>query len=170
MITRPDTSEFADYYLTYVSKVPDGDIRRTLRDQAGTAAAMLEAISPSKAAYRYAPDKWSVRQVLSHINDTERVFTFRAFWFARGFEPALPSFDQDEAVKTALADGRDWDGLVHEFKAIRSATLDLFDSLDNEAWARKGMASGNPFTTRALAWITAGHVEHHLRLLHERYL
>jgi hypothetical protein len=170
MITRPDRSEFADYYQTYVSKVPDGDIRRTLRDQAGTAAAMLEAISPSKASYRYAPDKWSTRQVLSHISDTERVFAFRAYWFARGFPTELPSFDQDDAVKTALADERDWDGLVQEFRAVRAASLALFDSLDPAAWARSGIARGNPFTVRALAWITAGHVEHHLRILHERYL
>lgn len=170
MISRPDPTEYAEYYHTYVSKVPEGDIRRTLRDQAGTAAAMFEAISPSKAGFRYAPDKWSIRQVLSHINDTERVFTFRAFWFARGLPAELPSFDQDECVRMALADERDWDGLVHEFRAIRSASLDLFDSLDTVAWTRKGVASSNPFTVRALAWITAGHVEHHIRLLHERYL
>jgi hypothetical protein len=98
------------------------------------------------------------------------VFTFRAFWFARGLEPALPSFDQDEAIKGAVADEREWPGLIHEFSAIRSATIDLFDSLDTEAWQRRGVASGNQFTVRALAWITAGHVEHHLGLLRERYL
>jgi hypothetical protein len=170
MITRPEPGEFTEYYQTYVSKVPEGDIRRTLRDQAGTAAAMLEQISASKAGYRYAPDKWSIRQVLSHINDTERVFTFRAFWFARGFPTELPSFDQDDCVRTALADERDWEGLVQEFRAIRAASLALFDSLDTVAWSRQGVASGNRFTVRALAWITAGHVEHHLRGLHERYL
>jgi hypothetical protein len=170
MIARPDASEYAEYYSTYVSKVPDGDIRRTLRDQSRTAVALLEAIPEAKHGYRYAPDKWSVRQALSHINDTERVFAFRGYWFARGFPSELPSFDQDEAIQTALADERDWDGLVQEFKAVRSATLALFDSLDPEAWARAGVASGNRFTVRALAWITAGHVEHHVRIFHERYL
>lgn len=170
MNRRPDQSEFAEYYLTYVSKVPDGDIRRTLREQGLTARAMLEAIPAPKAGHRYGPDKWSIRQVVSHINDTERVFAFRAFWFARGLEPSLPSFDQDEAIKGAVADEREWPGLIHEFTAVRSATVDLFDSLDTEAWPRRGIASGNPFTVRALAWITAGHVEHHLGLLRERYL
>lgn len=167
---RPDHSEFADYYLTYVSKVPEGDIRSTLRDQAVAARAMLEQIPEARAGHRYGPDKWSIRQVVSHVNDTERLFTFRAFWFARALEESLPSFDQDEAIKQSGADQRDWAGLIHEFVSIRSATLDLFDSLDIDAWQRRGMASGNPFSVRALAWITAGHVEHHLRLLRERYL
>ena len=140
MIARPEPHEYAEYYNTYVSKVPEGDIRRTLRDQFHTTGAMLDAISASKAAYRYAPDKWSTRQVLSHINDTERVFAFRAFWFARAFPSELPGFDQDAAVTTALADERDWEGLVQEFRAVRSATLTLFDSLDPESWTRSGIA------------------------------
>lgn len=170
MNRRPDHSEFADYYQTYVSKVPDGDIRRTLREQAEAARAMLEQIPAPKAGFRYGPDKWSIRQVVSHINDTERIFAFRALWFARGLEGALPSFDQDEAIKGAVADDREWTGLIHEFTTVRAASIDLFDSLDPAAWSRQGIASGNPFTVRALAWITAGHVEHHLRLLRERYL
>jgi hypothetical protein len=167
---RPDDSEFAEYYRTYVRKVPEGDIRRTLREQADSAVAMLEQIPESMARHRYGPDKWSIRQVLSHVNDTERVFTFRAFWFARALAPALPSFDQDEAMRGAVADDRNWAGLIHEFKSVRAATIDLFDSLDSEAWSRHGIASDNHFTVRALAWITAGHVEHHLMLLRERYL
>ena len=170
MNSRPDSTEVADYYMTYVSKVPEGDIRRTLRDQALSTRHMLEQIPAPKAGHRYGPDKWSIRQVVNHVNDTERVFAFRAFWFARGLEPALPSFDQDEAVKRAVAEEREWTGLIHEFTSVRAATIDLFDSLDREAWLRRGVASGNPFTVRALAWITAGHVEHHLGILRERYL
>jgi hypothetical protein len=170
MKRRPDSSEFAEYYLTYVSKVPEGDIRHTLHEQAAAARAMLEQIPEARVSHRYGPDKWSIRQVVSHVNDTERVFTFRALWFARGLEPALPSFDQNDAIVGAGADDRDWAGLIHEFTSIRSATLDLFDSLGSDAWLRRGIASGNPFSVRALAWITAGHVEHHLGLLRERYL
>jgi hypothetical protein len=119
---------------------------------------------------RYASDKWSIRQVLSHINDTERLFVFRALWFARALDEPLPSFDQNVAIASAGADERSWRSHVDEFRAIRTATLSFFRHLPAEAWMRRGTASGNPFTVRALAYITAGHVTHHSRILRERYL
>ena len=118
----------------------------------------------------YAPDKWTIREVVSHINDTERMFVFRAMWFARGFDSALPSFDQDVAMRGAGADARTLASHVDEFRAVRDATVTLFRNLPDEAWALRGVASGNPFTVRALAYITAGHAAHHVRLLRERYL
>lgn len=120
--------------------------------------------------FRYAPDKWSIRQVMNHVNDTERVFVFRALWFARGFDEPLPSFDQDVAVTFAGADARSWASHLEEFATVRAATMTFFRSLPEGAANRNGIASGNPFSVRALAYIIAGHVEHHLKILRKRYL
>ncbi len=106
---------------------------------------------------------------MCHVNDTERLFAFRAFWFARGLDSSLPSFDQDAAVPLAGADARSWASHIEEFQAVRGATLTLFRGLPDDAWARRGIASGNPFTVRALAYICAGHVAHHVGVLKDRY-
>lgn len=132
--------------------------------------AFLSTISEEQSLHRYAPDKWSIREVLGHINDCERLFVMRAFWFARGFDTPLPSFEQDTAVRAAGADSHKWASHVEEFRAVRSATLAFFQNLPVEAWLRRGTASGNPFTVRALAYLVAGHATHHVRLLKERYL
>jgi len=170
MGTRPDASEAAEYYFTYINQVGDGDIRAILEQQSSEAETMLRGIGEETSLHRYAPDKWSMRQVLSHVNDTERAFVFRALWFARGFDSPLPSFDQNVAIAAAGADDRSWNSHVEEFRAIRSGTLAFFQSLPASAWARRGVASGYSFSVRALAYITAGHVNHHLRILRERYL
>jgi len=107
---------------------------------------------------------------VNHLTDTERLFVFRAFWFPRGFDTPLPSFDQNVAVAAAGADHRAWESLVEEFRAVRAATLTFFQSLPVDAWARRGVASGNPFTVRALAYLAAGHVIHHTNILWARYL
>ena len=132
--------------------------------------ALLHDISDEQSLTRYAPDKWSIREVVSHLNDTERLFVFRAFWFARGFDSPLPSFDQNVAVSTAGADQRPWRSHVEEFRTVRAATLTFFHELPADAWTRRGVASGNPFTVRALAYLSAGHVTHHTKILRERYL
>lgn len=170
MMRRPERSEFAEYYSTYVDKVPDGDIRQILENQSVEVPALLEAIPAAQADYRYAADKWSVREVLAHLNDCERLFVFRAFWFARGFGGPLPSFDQNVAMTTAAASQRSWAKHIDEFRAVRASTLALFRDLTADAWDRRGVASDNPVTVRALAYITAGHVTHHMALLRERYL
>jgi DinB superfamily len=108
--------------------------------------------------------------VVAHLNDCERLFVFRAFWFARGFTSPLPSFDQNVAMTAAGAQQRSWAGHIDEFRAVRAATLELFRNLPAEAWGRRGIASDNPFSVRALAYITAGHVVHHAAILNERYL
>jgi hypothetical protein len=168
-MTRPARSEAADYYFTYIDLVPDGDICALLRAQGGETLAMCHAIGEPQSLHRYAPDKWSIREVLGHINDCERMFVFRALWFARGFDTPLPSFDQHVAVRAAGSDAQAWARHVDEFRSIRAATLAFFEHLPPEAWDRRGVASDNPFTVRALAYIAAGHVIHHLRLLRERY-
>jgi hypothetical protein len=169
-MTRPQTSEFAEYYATYVNQVGDGDVRQTLARQAAEVPDWLRAIPDDRVGHRYAPDKWTIRQVLSHINDSERVFSFRAFWFARGFDSPMPSFDQAVAIPTAAADDRSWASHIAEFEAIRGTTLALVNHFPADAWDRRGIASGNPVTVRALVFIVAGHLEHHLRILRERYL
>lgn len=169
-IAPPDHTEFVPHFVTYVSQVPEGDIREILEAQASDTLDLLRGIPEDRSLHRYAPDKWTIREVVSHIADTERVFVFRAMWFARGFDTALPSFDQDVAIRGAGADGRSLASHVEEFRAVRDATITLFRNLPDEAWSRRGIASGNPVTVRALAYITAGHVAHHVRLLRERYL
>jgi hypothetical protein len=168
--TAPDRTEAAEYYFTYIDQVGDGDICRILDVQLAETLRLLQGISEDQSSHRYAPDKWSIREVLGHLNDTERLFVFRAFWFARGFDSPLPSFDQNVAVSTAGADARSWSTHVEEFRAVRAATLAFFQNLPADAWARRGVASGNAFTVRALAYVAAGHVAHHLRILRERYL
>jgi hypothetical protein len=166
----PDRNESAEYYFTYIDKVSSGDIRRTLETQSSETLALLREISDDGSLRRYAPDKWSIRQVVSHLNDTERLFVFRALWFARGFDSPLPSFDQNVAISAAVADERSWESHLDEFRAVRDATVTFFRNLPDDAWGRRGVASGNPFTVRALAYITAGHVTHHVAILRERYL
>ncbi|MGI9140479.1 MAG: DinB family protein [Gemmatimonadaceae bacterium] len=140
-----------------------------LEAQLDDTLALLDDFSEAQSLHRYAPGKWSARELMCHVNDTERLFAFRAFWFARGLDSALPSFDEDAAVPMAGADERSWASHIEEFQAVRAATLTLFRSLPDDAWARRGIASGNPFTVRALAYICAGHVAHHVEVLKDRY-
>jgi DinB superfamily len=171
MITAPpDRSEAAEYYFTYINQVPGGDICDVLEAQSIETVAFLRTISDERSLHRYGAGKWSIREVVSHVNDTERVFLFRAFWFARGFDNPLPSFDQDVAVRTAGADERSWPSHIAEFDSVRASTLALFQNLPPDSWTRRGIASDKPFSVRALAYITAGHVAHHIRILKERYL
>lgn len=168
-LTAHDRIEAAPYYFTYIDRVPAGDIVTVLGEQLDETVALLRAISEERSHHRYAPEKWSIREVLGHVNDTERVFVSRALWFARGFETPLPSFDQEVAASGAAADERSWASHVEEFRTIREATLTFFRNLPADAWAKRGVASDNPFNVRAIAFIVAGHLTHHLRILEERY-
>lgn len=170
MSGRPAASEFAAYYSTYVDLVTSDDVVSALEAQLDTTLGIVAGISEDKSLHRYAGDKWSVRQLLNHVSDTERVFVYRALWFARGFDTALPGFDQNVAVPTAAAEQFSWASHVEDFRAVRAATLTFFRNLPEEAWSRSGVASGNPVTVRALAYIIAGHVAHHMAVLEERYL
>ena len=170
MISRPERNEAAEYYYTYIDQVGDGDIRDLIEQQSAETLSVLRTIDEAQSRQRYAPDKWTIGEVASHVNDAERLFVFRAMWFARGFDSPLPSFDPDVAVSMTAADDRSWGSHVDEFRAVRAATLAFFDTLPADAWARQGVASGNTFTVRALAYIAAGHVTHHARILRTRYL
>lgn len=167
---RPEPSEYSEFMRGYIDQVGEGDVRTLLAVQAQEAAALFATVSEEASLVRYAPGKWSMRESLGHVNDTERVFAFRAAWFARALNAPLPGFNQDEAVVSAPGDALPWSTHVAEFAAVRAASLTLFQNLPDEAWARAGEASGHSFTVRAMAYIVAGHVAHHLRLFRERYL
>jgi hypothetical protein len=165
-----DRTEAADYYFRYIDQVVGDDICRVLEDQLPETLMLLRGISDQQSLHRYADGKWSIREVVSHLSDTERLFVFRAFWFARGFDSPLPSFDQNVAITAAAADNRSWASVVDEFETVRAATLTFFRGLPDDAWMRRGIASDSPFSVRAFAWIAAGHVVHHMAILRDRYL
>jgi uncharacterized damage-inducible protein DinB len=169
-VARPRPSEYAPFYAGYVAGVPDGDLITLLDDQAKETVALLGAISDEKSQHRYAPGKWSIGEVLGHITDAERVFTYRALTFARADAGPLPSFDENAWAAASSAGRRSMKGLLAEYRAVRAATLALFGALTEEEFARSGVASKNPVTVRALAYIVAGHERHHIRILRERYL
>ena len=170
MIGRPEEVEAAPYYFTYINQVMGDDAVGTIESQLEESVAFFLGISEENSLYRYEPEKWSIRQVLNHVTDTERAFAFRALWFARGFEARLPSYDQNVAASGAGADRIAWAAHVEEFRRVRLSTISLFRNMPGEAWMRSGIASDNPFSVRALAFIIAGHVTHHVTVLRQRYL
>ena len=170
MTGRPLPSEAAAYYFTYIDRVPGDDPLSEMDRQLEEAASLFAGISEEASRFRYQPEKWSLRQLLNHITDSERAFAFRALWFARGFAAPLPGYDQDIAAAGAAADDVAWADHVEEFRQVRPSTISLFRNMPAEAWSRTGIASDNPFTVRALAFIIAGHVAHHIAVMRERYL
>lgn len=168
-ISAPDRTEAADFYFTYIDKVAGEDVLAVLERQLEDVRSLRASITEERSLHSYAPGKWSAREVLSHMNDTERVFSFRAFWFARALEGELPSMDQDAGAKTARGNERSWASHGEEFRALRESSLALFQSLPADAWIRSGIASGSRVTVRALAYICAGHVAHHVGVLLDRY-
>src|ERR1700732_4160625 len=136
----PGPGEAASYYSTYIDRVSGGDIVDVIESQVQDTRALFRDTSEEKSLHRYAPEKWSIRQVLNHVNDTERVFAFRALWFARNFSGPLPSFDQNVGANAARADDYSWASHAQEFQRIRQATLAFFQNLPSEAWARCGVA------------------------------
>ncbi len=169
-IDRPMASEFAPYYQQYIQLITEGDVLGVLERQTDEALGTWGGLDEKRALLRYAPNKWSVKQVVGHVVDTERVFSLRALWFARGDPGPLPSMEQESWVPLAGFDARPLADLAEEYRAVRRATLLLFQGLDAEAYARRGIASGKEITVRAFPWLIAGHERHHLRVLQERYL
>jgi hypothetical protein len=170
MMGRPTELEAAPFYRRYIDQVVGDDPVLALERQLGEAFAVFEGISEERSQWRYEAGKWSMRAVLSHVNDAERVFGFRALWFARRFEGALAGFDQDVGAAEARADQVAWAAHVEEFRRVREATIALFRNMPEEAWLRSGVASEKTVSVRALAFISAGHAAHHLGILRERYL
>jgi uncharacterized damage-inducible protein DinB len=167
---RPGADEFAPYYATYIDKVQEADVLAVLASQQRTTAALLAGVSEEQAAYRYAPGKWTLREVVGHLSDAERIFTYRMLRIGRGDETPLASFDENAYVPAAEFERRPLAEVAAEFGAVRDATLALAHGLTEAAWARRGSASGKSFSARALAYIVAGHERHHVGVLRERYL
>ena len=167
---RPSAGEFAQYYGTYISRVPDGDITATLRSQNADTLSLLRGLSDTQAMFAYAPGKWNVKEVAGHLIDGERVFAYRALRIARNDSTPLPGFDENAYAKVGGHAGWTITDLAGEFEHVRISTLDLLGHLDEAAWLRQGTASGYGVSVRALAWIIAGHEIHHKAILRERYL
>jgi uncharacterized protein (TIGR03083 family) len=168
MLSRPDTTEYAEFYANYIALVPEGPILDFLAHQAGAYRQLLAGVSDAEAAAPTAPGKWSLKQILGHICDAERVMGYRALRFARGDQTELPGFEQDDYVREANSNARSAQDLLAEFENIRKATIALFGSLPPGADTRGGIANGNRMTVRALAYIAAGHAQHHYELLKAR--
>lgn len=167
---RPAPDEYAEYYQTYVERVPHGNIVLQIGAQVRETVTLLQGLSDEAAELRYAPEKWSIKEVIGHVCDTERVFAYRLMRIARGDETPLPTFDENAYVPNMRCDSRSLESLLDELRAVRSATIALEANLPPEAWTRAGTASGQRVTARAIAWIIAGHELHHRGILQERYL
>jgi uncharacterized damage-inducible protein DinB len=167
---RPQSNDYAPYYGKYVMLVPDGNFLEILESELQELKQLLEPLTDEQADFRYAPGKWSIKETLGHINDAERVFSYRILRIARGDQTPLPGFEQDDFVKVSNASSRKLSDLLEEFAAIRRATIALIRSLESAAWLRRGTASGQPISVLAIAFIIAGHVLHHQSIFEEKYL
>lgn len=170
VINRPEPTEYQPYYEKYVSLVPPGEILDTLEQQLDTTLTLLRSIPESKGGSRYAPGKWSIKELVGHLIDTERIFAYRALRFARHDQTPLPGFEQDDYIREAAFDECQLADLASEFEHVRRANLYLFRHLNAEAWQRHGVASLGEVSVRALAYIIAGHERHHREILKTRYL
>ena len=167
---RPKQNEYAPYYDTYIKKLDGNDIIKILSDQLKRTTNLLNSISEEKGNYSYADGKWSIKEMVGHLIDGERVFSYRALCIARGEQQPLPGFEQDDYVKIAQFDKRKLTSLVDEYKFTREADIALFKTFDEESKSRWGTASNNKVTVRALMFIIAGHEEHHINILKTKYL
>jgi hypothetical protein len=169
MLSRPSSGEYAAYYEKYVSLVSESDVLSVLDAQLGEVARVAGAVATGREHERYADGKWSIREVFGHLIDVERVFGYRAFCFSRGEAAALPSFDENAYVAQSGYDNRTVQDLLMEFTAIRSSNLAFLRHVSEDRSARVGTASGNPVTVRALAFMMAGHLRHHINGLRTSY-
>ncbi|MDU0199795.1 DinB family protein [Paenibacillus sp. MAH-36] len=170
MLKRPGKDEYAPYYEQYISKVTDEEYEVFLDRQRDEILALFGDIDEEKARYRYAPGKWSLKEVLGHITDTERVMSYRMLRISRGDSTLLPGFDQDVFVANTSFDELSIEDLLNDFKAVRQATLTLRRTIADSAWSRQANVSTFDITARGLAYVIAGHAEHHLTIVKERYL
>ncbi|HWZ84475.1 MAG TPA: DinB family protein [Terriglobales bacterium] len=168
-IGRPQAGEYNPYYDRYISLVQSDDIVGLLERQAPETAALFKSAN-AKADFRYALGKWSVKEMLGHVNDTERIMTYRALRIARGDKTPLAGFEQDDYVRDGNFAPRSLADMIEEFLAVRQATLSLFRHIDSETGARRGVANGDTVSVQALAYIVAGHELHHRNVLREKYL
>ncbi len=167
--TRPTGEEYASYYAGYVASVPDGNVIGALAEQGESFLRLVKNLDDARAGTAYEPGKWTIKEVILHIADAERIFAYRLLRIARGDQTPLAPFDEAAYTPMSQANTRPLDTLLGEFAAVRGATLALLRWLPDAAWTRRGIASGKDVSVRALAWISAGHAMHHERILRERY-
>ena len=166
---RPRPDEYDRAFERYVSRVPETDVLAALERQPAEVAAAFAAVSPERETFRYAPGKWTIREVVGHVLDAERVFGYRALAISRGDRASLPGFDEDDYAKTAGHGGRTLASLLDEMAGVRAGHVCLLRHLDDDAWGRVGTANSLPITPRAIAYILVGHVRHHMAVLAEKY-
>jgi hypothetical protein len=169
-IVRPEADEFYEYYGRYIDKVPDADLISLLREQAVETVTTLQGLTTQQANYAYAPGKWTVKEVVGHISDAERIFAYRALRISRRDQTPMESFDENSYVANADFGRRSLGDLLEELQVVRASTIHLAKSLDADALTRRGTASGHGITVRALFYIIAGHERHHMDIVRERYL
>jgi DinB family protein len=169
-MNRPLESEYAPYYQAYVAHVSEEEILPVLRSQLDALDVLLNRVTPERETYRYADGKWSIREIVGHLIDGERVFGYRAFCIARGENQDLPGFEQDDYIAAAHYDSIDLEDLLSELRLLRLANLAFMRNLDESEWAKVGTANTNQVSVRAIAFIMAGHLRHHMSVLRERYL
>jgi len=170
-IEKPNPDEFAPYAIRYIGLLPDdGLVLEHLRENAAETRRLLSPLPEEKLLYRYAEGKWTIKEVVQHITDDERIFAYRALRFARGDGTELPGFDQDDYAKASGANGRSIGSLLDEFDTVREGTISLFEGLGDETHLLSGVASGNPMSVRAIAYHIAGHELRHLNIIREQYL
>ncbi|MDM5234868.1 DinB family protein [Bacillus cereus] len=170
MQKRPGTNEYNPYYSTYIKLIPDGDITYILEQQMKETNLLLKDISDGGGHFRYAPNKWSIKEVIGHIADTERIMAYRLLSIARGEKAELPGYNDDMYVLRAVFDKQSMQDLLTNLTVVRQSTVHLLKSLDEDAWLQRGIANNSEVTVRALANIIAGHELHHLQIIKERYL
>ena len=169
-LRRPDVSEYPTSHAAYVQQAPEGDILEVLRKQSDEIQDLIGSLPAAMGGHRYGPGKWSIRELIGHLNDAEKCFEHRAYRFSRGDASPMPGFDENAYVAASRSELRSLADLAAEFTHLRAATLATFTHLGPEDWDRRGIANGKEVSVRALAFVIAGHAAHHLRVLRERYL
>ena len=170
-IPKPKEGEYAPYSIMYISLLPDdGSVLARLKKNCASTKKFIQSLPKSKLLYRYAAGKWTIKETLVHIIDTERIFAYRALRFARNDTTALPGYEQNDYIPYSKANERSLTDIFQEYGAVREATLSLFESFNEEDLLRKGIANGNPASVRALAYQIAGHEMHHMKIIKERYV
>ncbi|TWE04956.1 DinB family protein [Neobacillus bataviensis] len=170
MVQRPEASEFPEYYLPYVNLVPDGNLLEILKENLEKTASLAEGLSEEAGQSRYAPGKWSIKEVLGHMTDTERIMSYRLLRVGRGDRTPLAGFNENDYIAASNFDRLSIKQIIEDFTAVRKATITLINNMPEEAWERIGVANNSDTTTRALAYIITGHALHHLKIINERYL
>lgn len=170
VIHRPDDTEYLAYYSRYITLVPEGDILTTLARQNEGTLALLRSLSESQGGFRYAPGKWSIKELVAHLSDAERIFAYRALRFARADETPLPGFEENDYVRNGSFDSFHLADIVTGFESVRRSTVSLFRLMTRDATTRRGKANNAEISVRALAYVIAGHELHHMNILRTRYL